>query len=74
VVPCVCTYSSGLFKTHTEATAAYLADFKKECYSLKSEFDGVNVVTNVEIILMLLPIPSKDELVTLLDEKLKRAQ
>ena len=73
-VPCVCTYSSTLFKKHRDATNKYLTDFKEECYNLKEKFDNANIVTNVEIILMLLPVPSKKELIEKLDEKLKHAQ
>ena len=74
VIPCVCTYSSDLFKTHTDATEQYLKDFKEECHKLKSDFDNANIITNVEIILMLLPVPSKDQLAKELDERLKKAQ
>lgn len=74
VVPCVCTYSSDLFENHKEATKSYLKDFRTECNGLKKVFDKTNVVTNFEVILLLLPIPCKDELVTELDERLKRAQ
>jgi hypothetical protein len=73
-VPCVCTYSSTLFKNHKDATSKYLNDFKEECYNLKEKFDNANIVTNAEIILMLLPVPSKKELVEKLDERLKHAQ
>jgi len=73
-VPCVCTYSSNLFKNYQDVTKEYLQDFKKESHKLKSDFDTVNAVTDVEIILMLLPIESKKDLVKTLDERLKRAQ
>lgn len=71
-IPCACTYSSDLFKTHTEATGKFLQDFKTECYKLKEEFEKAKIVTNVEVILLLLPVHSKDELVQRLNEKLKR--
>ncbi len=73
-VPCVCTYSSDIFKSHKEATEKYLEDFKKECSSLKKEFYSQEIKTNVEVILMLLPIPSKEELVKELHTRLKHAQ
>ena len=73
-VPCVCTYSSELFQSYSDATDAYLTAFERECRLLKGKFDGANTVTNIDIILMLFPIPSKAELITRLDEKLKKAQ
>lgn len=73
-VPCVCTYSSDIFQTYNDATEAYFTAFERECRFLKQKFDDANVVTNVDIILMLFPIPSKPEFVSKLDERLKRAQ
>lgn len=73
-IPCVCTYSSKLFENHKDTTNEYLDDFKAECYNLKDKFDDANIVTDVEIILLLLPIQSKKELVEKLDERLKHAQ
>jgi hypothetical protein len=74
VIPCVCTYSSDIFKDHTLETANYLDDFKQECYKLKAAFDSKCIKTDVEIILMLLPVPCKDELNKQLDERLKNIQ
>lgn len=74
VIPMVCTYSSKLFVTHSNETQQYLLDFKNECQSLHLEFNRLKTITNVEIILMLLPIPDKDELNTNLDKRLKAMQ
>jgi len=74
VIPMVCTYNSSLFKSHSSETKQYIDEFKKECEGLNGEFVGLKPKTNVEIILMLLPIPDKDELNTELDSRLKAMQ
>ncbi len=73
-IPLVCTYSSDIFKTHTQESDEYLKDFESECRSLKQLFDKNNISTNVDVLLLLLPVPNKDELNRLLDEKLKHMQ
>lgn len=70
-IPMVCTYSSKAVKDHTAITDAYLKAFTEECRKLKEKFDKEKIKTNVEVILMLLPIPDKEELVAELDKKLK---
>jgi len=74
VIPMVCTFNSDLFNVHTDNTAEYMADFIKECTHLNDMFDRLKGTTNTEIILMLLPIPDKDELNTELDKRLKSMQ
>ena len=74
VIPMVCTYSSQLYVNHSNETQQYLLDFKNECQSLHIEFNKLKTITNVEIILMLLPIPDKDELNKELDKRLKAMQ
>jgi hypothetical protein len=69
-IPMVCTYSSEVIRNHTDATAAYLEAFTKECRELKNKFDHKKVATNVEVVLLLLPIPNKEELVCELDRRL----
>jgi hypothetical protein len=73
-IPLVCTYTSDIFKSHTDQTKAYLAAFEQECRNLKAEFDKKNIHTNLEIILMLLPVPNKDELNTEFHNRLSSAQ
>ncbi len=73
-IPMVCTYSSGLYGKHSDNTGEYLTDFIAECKGLHSVFEEKKIETNVDVILMLLPIPSKDELVAKLDERLKHMQ
>ncbi len=75
-IPMVCTYSSDIFQSHSAATKQYLDDFMKECRSLKSIFDegSKKVTTNIDVILMLLPVPSKDELIKELHKRLRSMQ
>lgn len=73
-IPLVCTYTSDLFKSHTDESSQYLLDFENECRELKKEFDGKNIHTNLEIILMLLPVPDKNELNDAFHKRLKSAQ
>jgi len=74
VIPMVCTYSSDLFKNHSADTTSYFADFQKECEELDKVFLNHKPNTPVEVILMLLPVPCKDELNTELDKRLKAMQ
>ncbi|MFA5084049.1 MAG: DUF1837 domain-containing protein [Candidatus Paceibacterota bacterium] len=73
-IPLVCTYTSDIFKSYTDQTKEYLEAFEKECRGLKAEFDKKNIHTNLEIILMLLPVPNKDELNTEFHKRLSSAQ
>jgi len=74
VIPMVCTYSSELFDAHTDDKGSFFADFEKECNALNQEFEKLKPKTDVEIILMLLPVPCKDKLNTELDKRLKAMQ
>ena len=74
VIPMVCTYSSEIYKNHKDATQAFLADFDKECRGLHAHFNGKEIKTDVEIILLLLPVSDKDELNQALHNKLKAFQ
>jgi len=74
VIPMVCTYSSDLFINHNDETADYLRDFEEECRSLHADFLKKNKATNLEIILLLLPVPNKDDLNQELDARLKSMQ
>ncbi len=74
VLPMVCTYSSDIFATHTSESASYLMAFENECRSLHSEFIGRKISTDIEVLLMLLPVPCKDKLNTELDKRLKAMQ
>lgn len=74
VIPMVCTYNSDLFVNHCDETQQYLNDFKKECEDLHDEFNRKKPASTLEIILLLLPIPDKDELNKELDTRLKAMQ
>ncbi len=74
VVPMVCTYSSNLFMNHSSMSQQFIAAFEDECRTLHSHFQGQKIKTTVEVILLLLPVPSKDELNTELDKRLKAMQ
>lgn len=74
VVPMVCTYSSSLYSSHVEATEKFIEDFLVEVHQLKDKFYGFCPSTDIDIILMLLPIPDKGELVSALDSRLKLMQ
>jgi hypothetical protein len=74
VLPMICTYSSPIFKKHCSDTDKYLSDFKRECRELHDLFESHRAKTNIEIVLMLLPVPDKTELNKELDKRLKRMQ
>jgi hypothetical protein len=74
VIPMVCTYNSSLFTNHNDETQQYIDDFKKECEALHDEFNKKKPASNLEIVLLLLPVPDKDELNTELDTRLKAMQ
>jgi len=74
VIPMVCTYNSSLFANHIDETQQYIEDFKKECEALLDEFNKKKPVSNLEIVLLLLPIPDKDKLNFELDARLKSMQ
>lgn len=74
VIPMVCTYSSNLFINHDDDTQEYFDDFLCEMNELYEHFCNHKPETNVEIILLLLPVPSKNELNHELDKRLKTMQ
>lgn len=74
VIPMVCTYNSSLFVNHNDETQQYIDDFKKECEALHDEFNRKKPASNLEIVLLLLPVPDKDELNKELDARLKAMQ
>jgi hypothetical protein len=74
VIPMVCTYSSDLFKNHKDATSAFFNDFNTECKGLHTYFEKLKMKTDLEIILLLLPVSDKDELNQSLHNRLKAFQ
>jgi hypothetical protein len=74
VIPMVCTYSSDLYKSHSNNNQEFLDDFRAECVELHQTFLGKKIDTEVDVILLLLPVPSKPELTEELDKRLKSMQ
>lgn len=74
VIPMVCTYNSALFSVHNDNTREYFDDFVSECNDLFDRFNDSKPATDVEIILLLLPVPDKDALNSELDKRLKSMQ
>lgn len=73
-IPVLCTYTSPAVNGHNDNTAEYIEDFKKECNELNRQFLSKHVRTDVNVVLLLLPVACKDELVSKLDERLKHMQ
>lgn len=74
VIPMVCTYNSELFNKHVDNTEDYFEELKAECNELNEIFKNKKPHSDVEIILLLLPVPNKDELNEELDRRLKAMQ
>lgn len=74
VIPMVCTYSSELYKSHNDNSQEFLDDFRAECLDLHKTFLDKKIDTEVDVILLLLPVPSKPELTGELDKRLKSMQ
>jgi len=84
-IPLLCTYESKVLKDHNdETTQEFLSEYEAEVRSLKELFDsklqkikndvGEPIKTELNILLMLLPIPSKKNLVKVLHQKLGNQQ
>lgn len=74
VIPMVCTYTSDVYKNHNDETQPFLDDFEAECLALHAEFTTKMPKSNVEIILLLLPVENKDDLNKEIYERLKNMQ
>ncbi|MDO8999671.1 MAG: DUF1837 domain-containing protein [Bacteroidota bacterium] len=84
-IPLVCTYQSKIFEAHNdEKSVEFIKEYEEEIKKLKDLFDsklklikdevGEPIKTNLNLILILLPIPSKKELVKTLHQKLFNQQ
>ncbi|MCB0395855.1 MAG: DUF1837 domain-containing protein [Flavobacteriales bacterium] len=73
-IPVVCTYSSDAINKYDSEVPEYFAEFEKECKQLKEEFDNEVTTTDIDIILLLLPVKSKPELVDELHKRLTNMQ
>jgi hypothetical protein len=73
-IPVLLTYDSPVITTNEVCNAEYEAAFKKEILSHWESFRSKNLPTEIRIHLFLLPLKSKNELITILDERLKSWQ
>jgi len=87
-IPLLCTYTSKVFNEHSDDTIQdFIDEYEKEVKSLQERLDkGVKLIrekykdsgepisTNLNIVLMLFPIPDKNELVKRLHTKLHHQQ
>lgn len=76
-IPLLCTYSSENFLNHKSETKEFIEAYEIEVKNLKKYFNAnlkLPIKTNLNIILILFPIPSKYELIKRFNEKLGHAQ
>ena len=71
-VPLLCTYSSTLYNIKNQTLQLFIEDYSKEMKSLEQYFKNKNIQVpqNLNIILMLFPIPDKDRLIQKYYDKL----
>jgi len=74
IIPILCTYNSDLFSKYNDNTPDYFTDFIKECNDLYTTFLANKPDIKTEIILMLMPIQSKDDLISELHKRLRAMQ
>jgi hypothetical protein len=75
VIPMVCTYTSPIYDgRYTCICDDFTNEFETECRKLLKEFEDRKIDTDVEILLLLLPVESKDNLNTELHKRLKSMQ
>ncbi len=78
-IPMLCTYTSNTFNKHTdETTEEFINDLKIEIEFLEKTFkDNLNIphpVTNLNILLLFFPVPSKKDLVKQLHFEIGKLQ
>lgn len=73
-IPVLLTYDSDCLKNHTICNATYEAEFEEEIKKHYATFKNKNLITNVIIHLILLPLNTKEILISELDAKLKTWQ
>ncbi len=77
MIPMLCTYTSDNFSNHEDITQAFIDAYEKEVRELKNYFEANNnhpLKTNLNIILLLFPVQSKDDLVKKMHKKLVNLQ
>lgn len=84
-IPLICTYQSKVFaECPTDTHPNFAVEFENEANALKAKFDdllqsieiekGEPIKTDLNIILILIPIPSKKDLIKMLHQKLYNQQ
>ena len=87
-VPLLCTYTSNVLSKHSdEETDDFKTELDKEIGDLRENFhtklkklkeriekEGLSISTDLNIVLILFPVPSKKELVKMLHQRLHNAQ
>lgn len=74
VIPLVCTYTSNIFKKCNCENEIYLHLFEKECKTLRQALGKQIITTDIDFVLMLLPVENKLHLNSELHERLKAMQ
>lgn len=71
-VPCLCTYDCDTYSTHEEASGVFIEQIMTECNKLKKSFSEKieDAPSDIEVYLLLFPIPSKDKFVELFTRKI----
>lgn len=77
-IPVLCTYSSDNFNKYDDEKAEeFIKDYENEIRKLEKHFNDKNdhpLKTSINVILLLFPVPSKDQLVSRLHAKLQHLQ
>lgn len=73
-IPMLCVYDSEIYSSHTEVSEKYIFELTNEAKKLKDDFKKKTISTTLNVVLLLLPIPSKEDLVEMLHNKLKNIQ
>jgi len=76
-IPLLCTYSSKTLSQHNSETEIFFKKYEEEVRGIKKHFEEnltTPIKTDLNIILILFPIPCKDELVKKFSKRLMHAQ
>jgi hypothetical protein len=73
-IPVLLTYESGTVAKHKSETGEYLSELKAEVEKYHDKFRASGIPDKLTFVLILIPLHTKEELVSILDQKLKGAQ
>lgn len=77
-IPLLCTYTSDIFTKHSsEKTNEFIHDYEVEMRELKKHFDdnkGSPIQTDLQVVLLLFPVPSKNDLLKKVHDRLNHLQ